>query len=158
MQNLIALALDDRRLLRPAFVQEQGFSSLIFPDYIDRDDFLRLAAQARAAGSTAITIHHAEFGAGEQVETAADPEAAWESLFDHSHEDIIVSFAPAPLLLWLPAGEHFHVAFGSAAAMTGLADVVALKADFIAYVEESGLTEKGQAFLRDCLTRYMIQA
>ncbi|EGP54249.1 hypothetical protein Agau_P200582 (plasmid) [Agrobacterium tumefaciens F2] len=154
MATLFDNALDEKRLLRPAFLQGRGFKAQILPDVLDRAAFLALAGIAGAAGGS-VSIYHAEFGKLPEKTTSIDPVRAWDSLFQVIHEDVILEFSPSPLFVWLPAGERFHVVFGNKeiiAQLNNMGD----QAGFYAFVDASRLTEKGKQFLLEAYERYTI--
>ncbi|RNF33564.1 hypothetical protein [Paracoccus methylarcula] len=156
MTSLFKLVLDEERTLRPAFILERGFSARVFPDHIDRNEFFSFAARDQNETAESVAIHHAEYGAEEETLIRNDVSSAWKAVFELSHEDIVVEFAGRNLFLWLPAGEHMYVAFGSSAIIEALGDLNDLNREFDEYVEESGLTEQGKAFLRDCSRKYCL--
>lgn len=83
MATLFDNALDEKRLLRPSFLQVCGFKAQILPDVLDRPAFLALA---RIAGipEGSVFIYHAEFGKQPEKTTSIDPVRAWDSLFKFS--------------------------------------------------------------------------
>ncbi|MBT2245793.1 hypothetical protein JQK15_19960 [Sphingobium sp. BHU LFT2] len=127
----------------------------MLPDILDRSAFFVLAEIARIEGA-AISIFHAEFGKQPEKTTSMDPGRAWDCLFQVLHEDIILEFSPKPLFVWLPAGERFHVVFGSKAMIAQIGNVRDQAGSFSAFVDASGLTEKGKQFLRKAYKRYTI--
>ncbi len=156
MANLIEQALDAKRMLRPEFVTAHGFGARIFADYIGPEEFRRAVDLAWADGPTDIILHHAEFGAEEQLSVFHDADTTWAAIFDLSYEDQVVQFEGRDLYLWLPSGEHLFVAFGDRRLLAGLGDPQEAVAAFDDYVQNAGLTEQGQRFLRSCNLKYSI--
>ncbi|MCG7509267.1 hypothetical protein [Mesorhizobium retamae] len=152
--SLFDEALDDKRLLRPSFLTQHQYAARVFPDVLDKDEFERLAA----AGQTGepIIIHHGEFGAPEEMMACDGVDNAWKSLFEVSHEDIILEFAHSSLFAWIPAGERLYVVFGPQGMIASLGEATELKQAFDEYVEESGLTEQGKRFLLGAYERYTL--
>ncbi|AYM08990.1 hypothetical protein [Agrobacterium tumefaciens] len=148
-------ALDEKRLLRPAFLQAHGFRARVLPDVLDRAGFLALVAIAGTPGGS-VTIFHAEFGKQAERTTCTDPVRAWDCLFQVFHEDVILEFSPGPLFVWLPAGERFHVVFGSNEVIAQLGNMRDEAGSFSAFVDASRLTEKGRQFLLEAHERYTI--
>ncbi|SAI73847.1 Uncharacterised protein [Bordetella ansorpii] len=148
-------ALDEERLLRPAYLHARGYTARIFPDVLDKDGLIALATMAGNADAP-IHIHHAEFGKPQQTIVTAGTDRAWRAFFDVSYADVILAFASGPLFAWLPSGERFHVVFGPETIIGGSWDREGLSRDFLAFVEDSGLTAKGKQFLRDAHARYLI--
>ncbi|WP_144640105.1 hypothetical protein [Bordetella genomosp. 13] len=148
-------ALDERRLMRPAFLQSHAYAARVFPDVLDRDAFDALAVMAGTAGE-AILVHHAEFGKSPETIRAADPDDAWNAFFQISHGDAILEFATGALYAWLPAGERFHAVFGQPQIIDRLGDASKLADAFSEFVEDSGLTEQGRRFLREAYARYTV--
>jgi hypothetical protein len=155
MHDLFKQALDERRMLKPDFVRRHGFSSCIFPDYIDKAEFFSLAKTTQSGGVGGIIIHHAEYGSSEQILNRDDLSSAWDSIFELSHEDIIVEFPSDCLFIWLPSGEHMFVVFGEASAIDVIVGLSS-KEQFMSYVNNSGLTEAGKKFLEDAFKTYSI--
>lgn len=153
--SLFDEALDEERVLRPAFLQAHAFGARVFPDILDKDGFSDLVTIAGNAGS-AILVHHAEFGRLQETISTTDPNHAWEAFFRVSHEDVILEFTPASFFAWLPAGERFHVVFGNKEIVAQLRVSEKLARAFHAFVEDSGLTAKGKRFLREVYERYTI--
>lgn len=153
--NIFDIALDERRLLRPEFLQACGFKAQILPDVLDRAAFLALAGIAAIPGGS-VTIFHAEFGKQPEKTTSIDPVRAWDGLFQVFHEDVILEFSPSPLFVWLPAGERFHVVFGSKAMIAQLDNMRDRAGSFCEFVDASRLTEKGKQFLLEAYERYTI--
>jgi len=146
-------ALDEKRLLRPSFLKGRGFKAQILPDVLDRAEFLALA---RIAGipEGSVSIYHAEFGKPPEKTTSTDPVRAWGSLFQVFHEDVILEFSPSPLFVWLPAGERFHVVFGSKEMNAQLDNMRDRAGSFCEFVDASRLTEEGKQFLLEAYERY----
>lgn len=155
MATLFDNALDEKRLLRPSFLQVCGFKAQILPDVLDRDAFLALARIAGTPGGS-VSIHHAEFGKRSEKTTRIDPVRAWDSLFQVFHEDVILEFSPSPLFVWLPAGERFHVVFGSKDMIAQIDNMRNEAGSFCAFVDASRLTAKGKQFLLEAYERYTI--
>ncbi|MCK4207140.1 hypothetical protein J3U99_20440 [Brucella pituitosa] len=155
MDTLFDDALDEKRLLRPAFLLARGLESRVFPDVLDRDAFFALARIAGIPGGS-VLIHHAEFGKQPEKTTSIDPICAWDSLFQVFHEDVILQFSTSPLFVWLPAGERFHVVFGSREVIAHLDNMRDQADSFSAFVDASRLTEKGKQFLLEAYERYTI--
>lgn len=155
MATLFDNALDEKRLLRPSFLQVCGFKAQILPDVLDRAAFLALARIAGNPGGS-VFIYHAEFGKQPEKTTSIDPVRAWDSLFQVFHEDVILEFSPSPLFVWLPAGERFHVVFGSKEMIAQLDNMRDQAGSFSAFVDASRLTEKGKKFLLEAYERYTI--
>ena len=155
MATLFDDALDEKRLLRPAFLLARGLGSRVFPDVLDRDAFLALARIAGTRGGS-VSIHHAEFGKRSEKTTRIDPVRAWDGLFQVFHEDIILEFSPSPLFVWLPAGERFHVVFGSKNMIAQIDNMRNEAGSFCAFIDASRLTEKGKQFLLEAYERYTI--
>ncbi|GLU30145.1 hypothetical protein [Brucella sp. NBRC 12950] len=155
MDTLFDDALDEMRLLRPAFLLARGLESRVFPDVLDRAAFLALARIAGNLGGS-IFIYHAEFGKQPEKTTSSDPVCAWDSLFQVFHEDVILEFSPSPLFVWLPAGERFHVVFGSKEMIAHFDNMRDQADSFSAFVDASRLTEKGKQFLLEAYERYTI--
>ncbi|MEO9339371.1 hypothetical protein ABFT80_18295 [Mesorhizobium sp. SB112] len=148
-------ALDEKRLLRPAFLLARGFKAQILPDVLDRAAFLVLAGIAGSPGRS-VSIFHAEFGKRPEKTTSIEPVRAWDDLFQVFHEDVILEFSFGPLCVWLPAGERFHVVFGSKEMIDQLGNMRDQAGSFSAFVDASHLTEKGKQFLREAYKRYTI--
>jgi hypothetical protein len=148
-------ALDEKRLLRPAFLHAHGFKAQVLPDVLDRAAFLVLAGIAGIPGGS-VTIFHAEFGKQAERTTCTDPVRAWDYLFQVFHEDVILEFSPSALFAWLPAGERFHVVFGSNEMIAQLGNMRDEAGSFSAFVDASHLTEKGKQFLLETYERYTI--
>lgn len=146
-------ALDEKRLLRPAFLHAHGFKAQVLPDVLDRTAFLVLAGIAGIPGGS-VTIFHAEFGKQAERTTHTDPVRAWDSLFQVFHKDVILEFSPGPFFVWLPAGERFHVVFGSNEMIAQLGNMRDEAGSFSAFVDASHLTEKGKQFLLKAYERY----
>jgi len=148
-------ALDEKRLLRPAFLQANGFKAQVLPDVLDKAAFLVLAVNGGTPGGS-INIFHAEFGKQAKKITCANPVFAWDCIFEVIHEDIVLEFSPCPLFAWLPAGELFHVVFGSNGMIAQLGHMRDQSGSFSAFVDASHLNEKGKQFLREAYERYTI--
>jgi hypothetical protein len=148
-------ALDEKRLLRPAFLLARGLESRVFPDVLDRAAFFALARIAGILGGS-VFIYHAEFGKQPEKTTSIDPVRAWDSLFQVFHEDVILEFSPSPLFVWLPACERFHVVFGSKEMIAHFDNMRDQADSFSAFVDASRLTEKGKQFLLEAYERYTI--
>lgn len=155
MVRLLEQALDAKRRLRPVVIA-QGFGARIFADYIGPEEFGRAVNLVWADGPTDIILHHAEFGAKEQLSVFRDADTAWAAIFDLSHEDQVVQFEDRDLYLWLPSGEHLFVAFGDRRLLAGLGNPEEAAVAFDDYVQNAGLTEQGQSFLRACALKYSI--
>ncbi|WP_252349189.1 hypothetical protein [Ochrobactrum sp. BTU1] len=148
-------ALDEKRLLRPAFLLARRLESRVFPDVLDRAAFLALARIAGIPGGY-VLIHHAEFGKQPEKTISIDPVCAWDSLFQVFHEDVILEFSPSPLSVWLPAGERFHVVFGSKNMIAQIDKMWDQTDSFSLFVDASRLTKKGKQFLLEAYERYTI--
>ena len=156
MNDLIKQALDENRMLRPEFVLERGYSSLVFPEYIDEDEFFALAKSVHHDTTGDIIIHHAEYGLTGKTLRLKDLSSAWNDIFELSHEDMIIEFQNNQLFIWLPSGEHLYVVFGKKTVIDGIGDYSSAKEVFSSYVNDSGMTEAGRNFLENAFEKYSI--
>ena len=155
VDTLFDEALDEKRLLRSAFLLARRLESRVIPDVLDRAAFLALAKTAGIPGGS-VLLHHAEFGKQPEKTISIDPVCAWDSLFQVFHEDVILEFSPSPLSVWLPAGERFHVVFGSKNMIAQIDKMWDQTDSFSLFVDASRLTKKGKQFLLEAYERYTI--